>query len=162
MRIAKSSGWTSCLDLAKARSRLRGSSLGFSLSSPHQRDRFSLSYISQRELLDICLLVCLICEPFFSCLMILHPNSINRRSLPRMPFVDFLTSVLLASFWAPWLPWHPAGSRTYPGSYCRPWLREMSRVSSQRASQVCEQNTFWSLAIVEYVCLQRIQNRDFC
>ena len=42
MRIGIPSGWTSCLDLAKARSRLRGSTLGFSLSSPHQRDRFSL------------------------------------------------------------------------------------------------------------------------
>ena len=29
--------------LAKARSRLRGSPLGFSLSSPHQHDIFSLS-----------------------------------------------------------------------------------------------------------------------
>ena len=43
MRIGTPSGRTSHLDLAKARSRLRGSSLGFSLSSPHQRDRFSLS-----------------------------------------------------------------------------------------------------------------------
>ena len=43
MRIGKPSGWTSRLDLAKARSRLRGSPLRFSLSSPHQRDRFSLS-----------------------------------------------------------------------------------------------------------------------
>ena len=46
MITGKPSGWTSRLDLAKARSRLRGSSLGFSLSSPHQRDRFSLSCLS--------------------------------------------------------------------------------------------------------------------
>ena len=50
MRIGKPSGWTSCLDLAKARSRLRGSSLGFSLSSPHQRDRFSLSYLIGKDM----------------------------------------------------------------------------------------------------------------
>ena len=34
------------MDLAKARPRLRDSPLGFSLSSPHQRDRFSLSLTS--------------------------------------------------------------------------------------------------------------------
>ena len=44
MRIGKPSGWTSRLDLTKAQSRLRGSSLGFSLSSLHQRDRFSLYF----------------------------------------------------------------------------------------------------------------------
>ena len=49
MRIGKPLGWTSRLDLAKARSRLRGSSLGFSLSSPHQRDRFSLYITSQGQ-----------------------------------------------------------------------------------------------------------------
>ena len=49
MRIGKPSEWTSRLDLAKARSRLRGSSLGFSLSSPHQRDRFSLFSLLRQE-----------------------------------------------------------------------------------------------------------------
>ena len=42
VRIGKPSGWTSRLELAKARSAIRGSPLGCFLSSPHQHDRFSL------------------------------------------------------------------------------------------------------------------------
>ena len=55
-RIGKPSGWTSHLDLAKARAKTKRFTLWFSLSTPHQCDtcRFSLSVVCPLVCPSIC------------------------------------------------------------------------------------------------------------